>query len=152
MTPKKLLKAFLLVFLCLFVVACSPISEPTGLSTEQTLDIDGSYTSADDVAAYLTEFGRLPDNFITKEEARELGWEAEKGNLHAVAPNKSIGGDRFSNREGLLPEKQGRRYYECDINYNGGHRGAERLVYSDDGLIFYTTDHYASFIEMEGTV
>lgn len=152
MTQKKLLKAFLLVFLCLFVVACSPISEPTGLSTEQTLDIDGSYTSADDVAAYLTEFGRLPDNFITKEEARELGWKAEKGNLHAVAPNKSIGGDRFGNREGLLPEKQGRRYYECDINYNGGHRGAERLVYSDDGLIFYTTDHYASFIEMEGTV
>lgn len=111
-------------------------------------DEHGSYTSAEDVALYLHTYGRLPDNFITKQEARELGWEAEKGNLHEVAPGMSIGGDRFGNREGLLPDAPGRTWYECDINYAGGRRGAERIVFSNDGLIFYTGDHYASYEQL----
>lgn len=109
---------------------------------------DGTYTSRDDVALYLHTYGRLPSNYITKKEAEELGWKKKQGaagQLDAVAPGKSIGGSRFGNYEGQLPDKKGRHYYECDINYDKGSRGAERLVYSDDGLIYYTGDHYKTF-------
>ncbi|NLM35230.1 MAG: ribonuclease [Clostridiales bacterium] len=104
-----------------------------------------SYTSKDEVAAYIHEFKELPPNFITKKEAQKLGWDSSKGNLWEVTEKKSIGGDIFRNLEGLLPEAKGRIYYECDINYNGGYRGPERIVYSNDGLIYYTNDHYKTF-------
>lgn len=107
-------------------------------------DEAGSYTGKDDVALYIHTYGRLPGNFITKEEARELGWPG--GPLEPYAPGCCIGGDRFGNREGLLPEAEGRFYTECDINTLGADsRGAERIVFSNDGLIYYTGDHYASF-------
>ena len=61
---------------------------------------DGSYTSPEDVAEYLHFYGHLPDNFITKSEARTLGWDRQDGNLDEVAPGMSIGGDSFGNREG----------------------------------------------------
>ena len=109
---------------------------------------DEEYTSKDEVAAYLNEFGHLPSNFITKKEARKLGWESSKGNLQEVAPGKSIGGDHFGNYEGLLPEKKGRSYTECDINYEGGRRNGERIIFSNDGLIFYTDDHYNTFEQL----
>ena len=112
------------------------------------LSEDASCTSKEDVALYLHTYGKLPSNFITKNKARDLGWDASKGNLQKVAPGMSIGGDKFGNREGLLPEKNGRQYYECDIDYDGGSRNAKRIVYSDDGLIFYTDDHYASFEQL----
>lgn len=111
---------------------------------------DGTYTSKEEVAAYLHKYQRLPDNFITKKEAKELGWVSNEGNLGEVAPGKSIGGDRFGNREGILPNAEGRKYYECDINTNGGYRGTERIVYSNDGLIYYTGDHYESFEVLYG--
>ena len=101
-----------------------------------------------DIAYYIKENGKLPDNFITKSEARALGWDANKGNLAEVAPGKSIGGDVFNNNEGLLPKKSGRIYYECDINYVSGFRGADRLIFSNDGLIFKTVDHYQTFTEI----
>lgn len=113
-----------------------------------TLAEDGSYISPDDVAEYLHFYGHLPDNFITKNEARDLGWDSQAGNLDEVAPGMSIGGDTFGNREGLLPKADGRKYYECDVNYEGGYRGEERIVYSNDGLIFYTDDHYKSFEQL----
>lgn len=109
---------------------------------------DGNYTSKDDVAEYLHIYGELPPNFITKAEAIALGWESNEGNLWEVAEGMSIGGDRFGNREGLLPSKDGRVYFECDINYAGGYRGAERIVFSSDGLIFYTADHYETFEQL----
>ena len=119
------------------------------IDTERTtLAEDGSYTSPDDVAEYLHFYGHLPDNFITKNEARNLGWDSQAGNLDEVAPGMSIGGDTFGNREGLLPKADGRKYYECDVNYEGGYRGEERIVYSSDGLIFYTDDHYESFEQL----
>ncbi len=105
----------------------------------------GTYTSKEEVAAYLHAFGHLPDNFITKKEAKRLGWVSSEGNLDEVAPGKSIGGDSFGNYEGNLPEESGRKYYECDIDSDGGYRNAKRLVYSDDGLIYYTEDHYETF-------
>lgn len=127
-----------------------PQGGSSGSATQAAIDENGSYTARDDVARYLMTYGRLPRNFITKKEATELGWESREGNLHDVAPGMSIGGDRFSNREGLLPKQSGRTYYECDIDYAGGFRGSKRIVYSNDGLIFYTEDHYKSFTEWEG--
>ena len=111
---------------------------------------DGSYSTPEKVAEYLHFYGHLPQNYLTKQEAKALGWAASQGNLWEVAEGKSIGGDRFGNREGLLPEADGRTWYECDVNYMGGFRGAERLLYSSDGLIYYTDDHYASFTLVYG--
>ena len=96
---------------------------------------------------YLDRYGVLPDNYITKDEARALGWEG--GSVEVYQEGAAIGGDRFGNREGLLPEQTGRSYTECDINTDGADsRGAERLIFSNDGLYFYTSDHYASFTEL----
>lgn len=114
-------------------------------SAEIPLSEDGTYTSKEEVAEYIALYGHLPDNFITKKEAQALGWVSSKGNLGEVAPGKSIGGDYFGNFEGHLPEKKGRDYHECDIDSSGGYRGAKRIVYSNDGLIYYTEDHYETF-------
>ncbi len=124
-------------------------AEPSDTASEEAiLDEYGSYTSRDDVAAYIHTYGRLPDNFITKKEAEQLGWNSKEGNLWEVAPGMSIGGSHFGNYEKLLPEKKGRKYYECDIDFDGGYRGAKRIIYSNDGLIFYTDDHYESFEQL----
>lgn len=116
---------------------------------EDEISEDGEYSAPEDVARYLREFHKLPSNFVTKKEAEEAGWIAYEGNLWDVMKGKSIGGDRFGNREGLLPDADGRTWRECDVNYAGGFRGAERILYSSDGLIYYTDDHYESFTEME---
>jgi len=105
------------------------------------------YDDAAHVATYLVRFGRLPDNYITKEEARARGWEG--GPVGAVAPGCSIGGGHFGNFEGKLPEKRGRKYRECDLDATGKRRGAARLVYSSDGLFFVTRDHYETFEKLE---
>ncbi len=105
---------------------------------------DGTYSSKDDVAQYIYIYGHLPSNFITKKEAEKLGWQG--GSLEPYAPGKCIGGSHFGNYEGLLPEKEGRTYTECDIDTLGADkRGAKRIVFSNDGLIYYTEDHYESF-------
>lgn len=105
---------------------------------------DGSYTTKEDVALYIHLYGHLPPNFITKKEAEKLGWSG--GSLEPFAPGMCIGGNRFGNYEGLLPEKEGRTYTECDIDtLNADKRGAKRIVFSNDGLIYYTEDHYNSF-------
>ncbi|MGN0975359.1 MAG: ribonuclease domain-containing protein [Gemmiger sp.] len=131
-----------------------PDGEPAGTAQpnappEQTLDENGSYTTREDVALYLHLYGHLPDNFITKQEAQALGWTG--GSLEPYAPGKCIGGNRFGNYEGLLPEADGRTYTECDIDTLGaGSRGAKRIVFSNDGLIYYTDDHYESFTLLYG--
>ena len=115
------------------------------------LDEDGSYTTKEDVALYLHQYGHLPSNFMTKKEAQALGWSG--GSLEPYAPGKCIGGSQFGNYEGLLPKAPGRTYTECDINTLGkSKRGAERIVFSNDGLIFYTGDHYESFELLYGEV
>lgn len=103
-----------------------------------------SYSSCDEVAAYLYYFEELPINYITKTKAKKLGWVAEKGNLWDVTDHMSIGGGGFNNNEGILPD--GTKYYECDIDYNGGTRNGLRIVYSQDGAIYYSSDHYRNFI------
>ena len=122
--------------------AVPPEIEEEEAAPEAPIDVDGSYTTKEDVALYIHTYGCLPGNFITKKEARKLGWEG--GGLEAYAPGMCIGGDRFGNYEGLLPED--RAYTECDIDTMGkSSRGAKRIVFSEDGLIYYTDDHYESF-------
>ena len=116
---------------------------------EDFLNPDGVYTSKEDVALYIHLYGCLPGNFITKSEARKLGWNS--GSLEKYAPGKCIGGDRFGNYEGLLPKASGRNYTECDIDTLGAKsRGAKRIVFSNDGLVYYTDDHYESFTLLYG--
>lgn len=123
--------------------------DTTQSTNTSDLDPEGWYYSAEDVSEYLYTYGCLPENFITKSEAREMGWEG--GSVEVYAPGCAIGGDVFGNREGLLPEEGDRVYYECDIDTNGqSSRGAKRLVYSNDGLIYYTEDHYETFVLLYG--
>lgn len=118
-------------------------------SSPAALDEGGEYTSAEDVALYLHLYAHLPRNFITKKDARALGWNG--GGLDDYVDGKCIGGDRFGNYEGLLPDAPGREYHECDIDtLHAVSRGAKRIVYSNDGLIYYTEDHYESFILLYG--
>lgn len=115
-------------------------------SEKDTLPEDGTYTAKDEVALYLHLYNHLPDNFITKKQAQKLGWEA--GDLWKFAKGKSIGGDRFGNYEGLLPKEK--TYKECDIDYTGGKRNGKRIVFSPDGDIYYTGDHYKTFTKLYG--
>lgn len=117
---------------------------------EEPLPADGWYDDRDSVALYLHLYGRLPDNFVTKADARsQYGWEG--GPLDALAPGRAIGGSSFGNYEGLLPDAPGREWLECDIDTVGQtSRGAKRIVYSNDGLIYYTGDHYESFTLLYG--
>lgn len=111
---------------------------------EEVLDEHGSYDGKEKVALYIHTYGHLPENFMTKAEARKRGWQS--GALNRVVSGKCIGGDQFQNFEGSLPEKPGRTYYECDIGtLHSKSRGAKRIVYSNDGLIYYTSDHYETF-------
>ena len=110
---------------------------------------EAAITEPQAIVNYLAAHnGELPDNVLTKKEAEALGWDSSRNYLSDVAPGKSIGGDRFGNYEGLLPKASGRQYHEADCYYTGGKRNAYRLVYSTDGLYFYTEDHYESFEQM----
>ena len=173
---KKQLTAWLLALVMLFsLVGCgagAPVQDDSSLPQQEQqdaqnapsedadtlsdddasapqIDEDGAYTTKDDVALYIHTYGHLPDNFITKKDARALGWNG--GGLDDYADGKCIGGDRFGNYEGLLPDAPGREYHECDIDtLHAASRGAKRIVYSNDGLIYYTEDHYESFILLYG--
>ena len=121
-----------------------PAEEP---AAEASLDEDGVYTGKEELALYIHLYGHLPSNFITKDEARKAGWNG--GSLEPYCPGKCIGGDRFGNYEGQLPKAKGRSWTECDVNTLGAKsRGAERIVFSNDGLIYYTGDHYESFEQL----
>lgn len=114
-----------------------------GYAQNSVLPEDASFYSKDDVALYIHTYGKLPKNFIKKSEWEKLGTDS---NPYNQSDGLVIGGDRFYNREGLLPKKSGRSYTECDIDtLNKKSRGAKRIVFSNDGLIYYTADHYESF-------
>ena len=157
---RKLTALLLLLALLLSLTACGDaaqtidtvqqaaqtVQEIAAAQEEEAPDIeeDGTYTTKEDVARYIHTYGHLPDNFITKKQAQALGWEG--GSLEPYAPGKCIGGSRFGNYEGTLPEKDGRTYTECDIDTLGTEkRGGKRIVFSNDGLVYYTEDHYETF-------
>lgn len=118
----------------------STLSNPSNVDESKVLD------TFQEVANYIHKYNKLPDNFITKKEAMNLGW-SPGDDLWKYAPNKSIGGDHFGNYENSLPSKEGRTWTECDINYKGGSRGSDRIIFSNDGLIYGTSDHYKTFTQ-----
>lgn len=124
-------------------------SAPPSSSSQTQVSVkeDGTYTDKDHVALYIHTYKKLPSNFITKGEAQKLGWK-DKGSLDKVAPGKSIGGDHFGNFEKQVPDASGRKWKECDIDYVKGNRGAKRIVYSTDGLIYYSDSHYKDFTKL----
>lgn len=165
MKRRIILSILLLSLISLFLIGCETddftnILDSTDISVESDgneevldelkINRDGSYNTLEEVSLYLHIYKELPNNYITKKEASELGWDSKQGNLWDVTDEMSIGGDGFGNREGILPKVDGRKYYECDINYEGGFRGSERIVYSNDGLIYYTEDHYKTFTLIYG--
>lgn len=109
-----------------------------------SLDPNGSYTTKNDVALYIHLYGRLPNNFVTKNQAEDLyGWNGGSLSKYGMC----IGGDRFYNNEGRLPS--GYTYYECDIDtLYSSKRGAKRLVFTYSGIIYYTSDHYRTFTRL----
>lgn len=127
-----------------------PTATSTPEPTKAAIDENGSYCSKDEVALYIHTYGKLPKNYISKKDAEAMGWTG--GSLEKYAPGKCIGGSTFGNYEGLLPKKKGRTYTECDIDTLGkSSRGAKRIVFSNDGLIYYTDDHYTTFTLLYGT-
>lgn len=138
----------LLILVLLFLYSAfgeALVEDGIAITDDLVVEYGVDYSSPDEVALYLYAFSELPCNYIRKSDARDLGWDSSKGNLWDVAPYCSIGGDKFGNYEGLLPDAAGRKWYECDVNYDGGYRGAERLLFSSDGLICYSGDHYKSY-------
>jgi len=127
----------------------TPTPAPSEAPTPTPLPEDGVYTSRDEVALYIHTYGRLPANFISKKDAQALGWPG--GSLDDYAPGMCIGGDWFGNYEGLLPKAKGRTWTECDIDtLHARSRGPKRIVFSNDGLIYYTGDHFESFTLLYG--
>lgn len=153
-SKKDNIKRILSIVLCVVLLAGiyyiqwkssqPPVNPDPPIQTEIKVVENGQYSSKDEVALYINQFGKLPSNFMTKKEAEKQGWKS--GALDTVIAGYSIGGDKYGNNEGLLPTKEGRQYYVCDIDTVGQQeRGTKRIVFSNDGLIYYTDDFYASF-------
>lgn len=147
---KKILITVALLFTLFLLIGSVSAGFFDFLKGDSTSDVNvvesGEYCTVDEVAAYIKEFHKLPSNYITKSEARDLGWNG--GPLKKYAPGKSIGGDVFTNRQHILPDSKD-KYIECDINANGTSRGAERIVYNTgDFKVYYTSDHYETFEEV----
>ena len=129
-----------------------PEPEPEEAPEEPGLTVteDGWYNTKDEVALYIHLYNRLPENYVTKNQAEKKGWQGGSVEKY-TGEGTAIGGNRFGNYEGLLPKAKGRSYTECDINTVGKKsRGAERIIFSNDGLVYYTNDHYKSFEQLYG--
>ena len=147
------LMAGLFVFLSVAVPVAAETPAPEGVAGMTPTPMpEGPIIDPQSIADYLFAHGELPDNFITKKEARALGWDSQRNYLSDVAPGMSIGGDYFGNYEGRLPVEQGVEYHEADCWYTGGKRNAYRIIYSNQGRVWYTEDHYETFTELFPTV
>lgn len=158
---KKIASIIIVVLVAIFCIAKFGLQKTINLffgdDTNETIAVekgdiseDGQYFDKDNVALYIHTYGKLPSNFVTKKVAEQAGWE--NGSVEDYLPGKAIGGDYFGNYQDLLPKKSGREYHECDIDTNGkSTRGSKRIIYSNDGLIYYTDDHYETFTLLYGT-
>lgn len=150
-SARRKYKAIALIFaafcVALFLLFSNMHSKMDVLSPEAIISADRLYalTNEDKVIEHLKKFKRLPSYYITKKQAKILGWDARDGNLCDISDFKAIGGDRFYNREKKLPNLKRRKWFEADINYHCGHRGSDRLIYSNDHLFYVTHDHYKTF-------
>lgn len=142
------IKHFAACLLTCLLCGCfpQPLNNPVNNKIENTSISENAETDQkDEVALYIHEYDHLPSNYMTKKEARKHGWEA--GALSKLLPGKSIGGDKYGNYEETLPVED--TYYECDIDTQGKtSRGKKRIVYSEDGDIWYTDDHYETFEQL----
>ncbi len=138
----RIYKIIITFLLCFSLSSCFAEPYVETSSSEAYITENVETDQKDEVALYIHLYDHLPSNYMTKKEARKQGWEG--GALSQVIPNKSIGGDYYGNYEGTLPEDN--EYHECDIDTEGKtSRGAKRIIYSEDGDIWYTEDHYESF-------
>lgn len=147
---KKIISVVAVIIIALIggIFGTSALSDSDTVNNTTAVDVieSGQYVTAPEVAAYIKEYHKLPSNYITKKEAQQLGWQG--GPLKSYAPGKSIGGDVFTNRQGILPHSE-KRYIECDIEANGTSRGPKRIVYSTENYkVYYTEDHYNTFTEI----
>ena len=145
MKIKKIFYKFILSFFLIFAfTGCVKSENLSSNHSVENISIaeDKAYFEKDDIVEYLKTYKKLPKNYLTKKEAKKLGWIPSKGNLWDITDKGVIGGDYFGNFEKNLPDAN---YKECDVNYYGGKRGAERLIYDEDFNIFYTNDHYKTF-------
>lgn len=115
-------------------------STSSNTTDQQSID---HLTAEKTVIPYVKQNHKLPDYYITKNEARKQGWNPSKGNLCEVLPGRAIGGDHFGNREGGLPK--GEQYFEADVNYSCGNRNADRIIFTKNGDVYLTKNHYKSF-------
>ena len=122
----------------------SSIREAVSQSSAGAVAKGESYLGKDDVAEYIRRFSELPPNYLTTEQAEALGWDGES-DLWAVQDGAAIGGDPYENLAGLLPDGD---WKQCDVNYAGGRRGSERLVYAADGAVYYSPDVFGTFEEL----
>lgn len=150
MVDKKIISVVAVIIIALIggIFGTSALNDSDTVNNTTAVDVieSGQYVTAPEVAAYIKEYHKLPSNYITKKEAQQLGWQG--GPLKSYAPGKSIGGDVFTNRQGILPHSE-KRYIECDIEANGTSRGPKRIVYSTENYkVYYTEDHYNTFTEI----
>ena len=136
------------ILICVLALICTPLTGcdlggPSVDITTISVEKEGEYISMEEVAAYIYQYGELPDNYITKEELVKKGWIPKNTTVDEIAPGRIVGGGTYIDE--TVEQAEGRIYYECDVNYTEGARGAERLVYSNDGMIYYTPDHYETF-------
>lgn len=147
MNNKFFLLAIIIV-IAIFIILITNLSQDSTITLSKNINVEenGQYCSVEEVALYIKEYHKLPNNYITKKDAKALGWKG--GPLKYHVSGKSIGGDVFTNRQHILPDSD-YEYIECDINANGTNRGAERIVYNTgDYRVYYTSDHYNSFREI----
>ena len=119
------------------------------IKTMQTLRAGTATNNGTDGADFWLKYkGVLPNYYVSRSEAKEKGWKSKSGNFSTLFPGKMFAGGIYQNRNGHLPVKPGRVWYEADINYKYGYRDKHRVLYSNDGLIFVTYDHYYTFHEI----
>ena len=75
-------------------------------------------------------------------------------NNNGTPPEGYKGGRTYKNiplEDGAQKLPEGVNYREYDVNpyIKGQNRGAERIVIGDDGSVWYTNDHYFTFIRIE---
>ena len=126
----------------------TPVVTETPTAVPEVTATPGPMDEAQKLADYIFEHGELPENFITKKEAQARGWQDQYRYVGDIEPGLCIGGDYFGNYERKLPVVKGRKYYEADCFYQGGPRNEYRIIYSTDGHVWFTGDHYETFVEL----
>jgi hypothetical protein len=146
------MKKFLIIAIIVIssIICCS--APPVSQDILEVIQENKKYTSKDSVAAYIYLFHKLPANYINKSAAQEL-YEAKgntftKWNFNPLnVLGYMVGGDVYYNNEKKLPVIS-MVYYEADVDYFGDNRGTKRLVWTTDGAVFYTANHYETFVKL----